>query len=104
MARSVDQLQGRGKLRFMSTCVAFGVTRTGDDLFGINDDRFLIDRDASVFAVADAAGPTYGGHHAPLGVELGLAAIARALAPAQHRHACSESCIRAAFDAANAEM
>ncbi|TKD11922.1 SpoIIE family protein phosphatase [Polyangium fumosum] len=54
-------------------------TRSFACAHGENDDRWRIDERRGLFLVADASGPTYGGYHAPFGVDPGLAAIAEAL-------------------------
>lgn len=47
-----------------------------DNEFGVaNDDRAFCDEAASLFAVANASGPTYGGYHRPETVDLGCEAL-----------------------------
>jgi serine/threonine protein phosphatase PrpC len=45
-----------------------------------NDDRWLADVELGLFYVADGSGPTYGGYHAPFGLDPGLEALREAFA------------------------
>jgi serine/threonine protein phosphatase PrpC len=69
-----------------------------------NDDRVIVDL-GGLFAVADGAGPTYGGYYAPLGLDIGISALIAAFGHERHgAHACGEACMRDAFTEANAAM
>jgi serine/threonine protein phosphatase PrpC len=69
-----------------------------------NDDRVLVNLDRGLFVVADGFGPTYGGYHAPVAMDLGLAELTQSLDRTRHAHECTEACDRAAFDAASRRM
>ena len=56
----------------MASVTAAGSWSTAN---GTNDDRVMVDQTLGLFVVADASGPTYGGYHAPFGVDPGLAAL-----------------------------
>lgn len=66
-----------------------------------DDDRWLADRALGLFYVANGSGPTYGGHHAPLGLDPGLDAFG-----ARYRRfpATEPERLRAAFAAADDAM
>jgi protein phosphatase len=81
-----------------------GVTRKGASVIRQNDDRLLVYKDNGLLVVADASGPTYGGYHAPRGVDVGLAAIVGGLEPSRHGHECDAECERSAFLAAARAM
>jgi serine/threonine protein phosphatase PrpC len=66
-----------------------------------NDDRWLADLERGLLLVADASGPTYGGYHAPLGIEPGLAALLRGFDRATGD---GERRLLEAFGAAHEEM
>lgn len=55
--------------------VAASATRTGEETFGVNDNRAVVDPARALFLVADGAGPTYGGYYAPVGMDLAIEAI-----------------------------
>lgn len=83
---------------------AASATRTGQDSFEINDDRVQVDLARLLFVVADGAGPTYGGYHAPIGMDLAIDILSRGLDDAGNTQPLVDgaSCLRAAFTAAHA--
>ena len=59
--------------------LAASAGRTGEDCFGVNDDRAVVDLERSFFLVADGAGPTYSGYYAPVGMDLAIELVRDAL-------------------------
>jgi hypothetical protein len=85
---------------------AAAATRQGRTPFTqTSDDRIHIDVARQLFLVADALGPSYGGYHAPLGVDVGLEAIIERLAAAPPGVLDEDEAeLRAAFAGAGSKM
>jgi len=69
-----------------------------------NDDRVRVTHGGLLLAVGDGSGLPIGGDHAPIGLESGLDALEHALRPALKEAPCTEACVIAAFERANAAM
>lgn len=49
-----------------------------------SDDRLFVDTERQLFVVANGTGPSYGGYHAPFGLDLGLESFRASYAGSQH--------------------
>jgi serine/threonine protein phosphatase PrpC len=68
-----------GDLTFRYRMVAMGASSHSPDSWApVSDHRWRADTDVGLFYVADASGPTYGGYHAPFGIDPGLETLAAA--------------------------
>ena len=92
----------------LSLCVAAASSsREGVGPYGRgrwhNDDRAHVAHGGRALMVADGSGPTYGGYHYPIAIETGFDVLESAFRPSL-KVPCTEACVRAAFDVADAAM